>query len=331
MKQLNFGIIGFGYFGKYHARVLQRIEGVNLKLVVSNSFPEDSDAILPSSVLRSKNSQDLFSDPEIDCVIIATPPSTHLPLIVAAAAAGKNIFVEKPVVTGIEELAELREILDSSPQCFMVGHIYFYNDYLRYIKKTIEEGKIGAVRLVRFRQLGRGPIRKDATPLEDMAVHHLSMMEYLFGVSEVIKVNGMSSSMLPGKREDFAFANLTYGNGIAASIDVGWFAPKKEKQIMIVGGQGSIVFDDVQKNLTLYKLPYPVSDTVSETGSIWLDAIPEEVLDLTELAAAKDPQQNELEHFVSCVREGKQPSTDLAHAIRMVEMADMVSKSIFRA
>jgi predicted dehydrogenase len=328
MKELNFGIIGFGYFGKYHARVIQRMQGAVLRSVASHSFSPADDEILPPAISRLLDAEELLGDASIDCVVIATPPSTHLELIKAAVRAKKHILIEKPAVINLAELEELDQILIGYDKCFMVGHIYLYNDFIHAIKKIIEEGAIGAVRYVRFRQMGRGPIRTDVDPLLDMGIHHLSIMEYLFGPSAPVAASGMAAAVRPGKTEDFVAASVRYSSGLTAHIEASWFSPEKEKQMVVTGDKGFIVFDDVQKKLTLFNLPYP-TDTISEANrSIWLDRIPKEEKIIS--VEAEDPQKNELEHFAECARSAEVSQTGIDHIARITRVLDFVSKNIIR-
>ena len=118
MKTLQFGIIGLGHFGKHYARLLQEISGV--KLVKTSS--------------TSGETEEIINNKEIDCVVIATPPSTHKDLIIKSLRAGKHVFVEKPMVVSIAEAKAVeKELRKNKDLVFMVGFQYLFNDYMRYI------------------------------------------------------------------------------------------------------------------------------------------------------------------------------------------------------
>jgi predicted dehydrogenase len=331
MKELNFGLLGFGYFGKHYAQILQQMSGVSLRAVFSPSFAEGKSTELPNSVLQINDAEKLLNDPLIDCVIIATPPSTHLSLLRSAIREKKHILLEKPAVSRGSEIGEFESVLENNKKCFMVGHIYFYNDYLRQIKKTIDCGLLGNIRHISFNQAGRGPIRTDVDCLWEIGAHHISIVEYLFGPMWPIHVQGTASSMIPGGRYDFVSAELGYPNGISVDIKTSWFMPLKERLIKIIGDKGSVVFDDIKKTLFFFRLEYPHKEKNLKKFSIWLDDGSEEGTPLIQQSEVRNPQQNELEHFIHCVQTGEKPQTGADHAIRIVKILDFVSKNTSRA
>src|SRR3989338_4611910 len=145
-----FGIIGLGRFGKHYLRLLQEMEGVRLKTAVRNraeAFAELT-SLLPPSIRRSTSADDIFNDPEIDAVVIATPLLTHFELCRRALAAGKHVLVEKPMTASLKEARQLEKAVKASRRVFFVGHQFPYNDYLRRLKREIEAGTIGKPRVV---------------------------------------------------------------------------------------------------------------------------------------------------------------------------------------
>ena len=329
MEKLRFGVIGFGYFGKFHARILQGIADAELVAVADPQFASYTDKdILSPLVVQSSRYEEILENKEIDCIIIATPPSTHLGILKAAINAGKHVFLEKPAVSNSTEIDEFENILKDIKKCFMVGHIYFYNDYLKEIKKTIEKGLLGNIRYVSFIQAGHGPIRTDVNCFWEMGVHHISILEYLFGPLAPTRIGGFSSSMIPGKRGDFISAHLEYSNGVNSDIAVSWFAPEKERMIKIIGDKGSIVFDDIKKRLEFFNYEYPREEENERNLSVWLNNDNKEGEVLVSEGDIRNPQKTEIEHFIHCVKTGEEPETGAAHALRVMRILDDISKTI---
>lgn len=329
MKKLKFGIIGFGYFGKFYARILRDTKDVELTTVADPQFEthKDKDILLPS-VAQTSNFMEIIQDEDIDCVIISTPPSTHLLILESAIDAGKHILLEKPAVSNSEEIDVLENILSRNKKCFMVGHIYFYNDYLQEIKRTIEQGLLGNIRYVSFIQSGHGPIRTDVNCFWDMGVHHISILEYLFGPLVPTQIGGYSSSMISGGRRDFISVHLEYPNGVNSDIAVSWFMPEKERIIKIIGDKGSIVFDDIKKKLRFFNYEYPKEGVVDKGLSVWLDNSVGDGAPLVYDENIRNPQQNEINHFIHCVKTGEEPQTGTTHTIRVMRILDDISKAI---
>lgn len=327
MKDLNIAIVGLGYFGRFHAKAVQGISGLHLAAVVGREFKPEDDVLLPASVARHNDAAAVFADATIDAVLISTPPSTHIGLIKEAVKAGKHILVEKPAVGSVEELAELRAILTGYDKRFMAGHIYCFNSKVRAMKKLIADGAIGTVRYANFRQLSRGPIRTDADCLWEIGVHHLSIMDYLFDASPLSVATGIAGKIVLGGQDDYTSVGLGYANGVTATITVSWFSSDKDKQSVVVGDKGIIVFDDVARQVSLLSLPYPDAAARAAQTSIWLDASVKATPVETE---SKDPMIEEWEHFAECIRAGTEPLTGLTHTARITEQLDFISKHIVR-
>lgn len=120
MANLRFAVIGIGHFGKHYVRLLQDIENVELRAVVSRSREafERLAEFLPPRVERFTDPRKVLGDPEIDCVVIATPVFSHFSLARDAISAKKHVLVEKPMTRTLEEALRLREIVQEASRTF---------------------------------------------------------------------------------------------------------------------------------------------------------------------------------------------------------------------
>src|SRR3989344_2368542 len=261
MKTLQFGIIGLGYFGKHYARLLQEISGVNLVAVankLSDVF-EKKEINLREGIIKTLNSDEIINNQEIDCVVIATPPSTHSELIIQTLRAGKHVFVEKPmVVSMVEAKAVEKELKKNAGLVFMVGFQYIYNDYIRYIKKILDNSELGKVSYVVAENFYFGPLRKDVGCFADAGVHELSILEYLFNPGGIKTVSRHNFGITNNKTDDFTAVAIVFNNGIKAHITASWFMPEKSRKMTIVGEKGVVIFNDSSdEKLRIYKRAYP--------------------------------------------------------------------------
>ena len=309
-QPLQFGIIGLGYFGKNYARLLQEIPGVNLVAVADKSgiILEKNEINLRDDIKKSLNPDEIINNKAINCVVIVTPPSTHCDLIVRALRAGKHVFVEKPmVVSGAEAKAVEKELKKNPNLIFMVGFQYIFNDYIRYLKKALDEKMLGKVSYVVAENFYFGPLRKDVGCFADSGVHELSILEYLFNPGDIKKSSRTSFSVRNNKIDDFTTVALVFKGGIRANISASWFMPEKSRKMTIVGDGGVAVFNDSgDEKLRIYKRAYP--DNFGGNPSDFmkdLAKIPPETPKLT----VSEPLRNELEHFIDCIRTGSRPLT----------------------
>jgi len=349
-KNLVFGVIGAGYFGKHYIRLLQDMPGVELRAVASRSFEaiEKNAPALHSSVRRSADASVLLADPEIDCVVIATPASSHCSLVVEALMRGKHVLMEKPMAMNMAEAEQIRDAVQKSGRTFLVGHQYLYHDHIQELKRRLDSGILGSVKYIFAENLYFGPIRSDIGCFQETAVHELSAIDYLFSPGDIEDVRSVAVDFLKNGRDDFAGVNIKFKTGLVAAIVVSWFSPEKVRRITIAGDKGMAIFDDRrEEKLKLFLHPYPVvplpklSDVAlhgtRETAfrqaphadmaaSRFMEFAEGEII--TPAISAREPLRNQLEHFVSCVRDQREPESGIVHGIRVTRMMDEIQKRI---
>lgn len=331
MRPLRFGLIGLGHFGNHYLRLLQEIPGVALVAVASRSaesFVVYRDR-LPPSIERTTNTGSLFSRPDIDCVVIVTPPSTHASLVVQALAVGKHVLVEKPMVISVQEAEQIKNVLAQSNRTVMVGFPLVYNHYIQALKNRIAE--LGRILYVLGEHCYYGPIRSDVGCFMDASIHELSVLEYLFAPGAVTAVTGTSRHFGASSYEDFSAATVTFSNGLTAHFVTSWYAPEKVRRLTVVGETGMAVFDDIaaEHKLRLYHRRYPQKFAGAPGASYFppdASAVPEVIERNT-----GEPLRYELEHFIECVRTGAAPLTDFDFGYRVTEQCEKILAGILYA
>ncbi len=231
--RLKFGVIGLGRMGQLYARFLAgQIEGVSLYAVAE---VDERARLATAEALGTLHAfaepDDLLALPELDAVVIATPTSTHTPLVLAAARAGKAIFCEKPLALTVEETLEAMEAVERAKVPLQVGFMRRFDAAYQKAWKTISAGKIG--RPLTFKSIGRDPFcpRPDyADPAKsggliiDMAIHDIDLGRWLMG-SEVEEVSAEGALLVceeirPVGDIDNAVINLRFASGALGNIEV---------------------------------------------------------------------------------------------------------------
>ncbi|MEK7541506.1 MAG: Gfo/Idh/MocA family oxidoreductase [Patescibacteria group bacterium] len=332
---LRFGLVGAGYFGRHYVRLLQDMPGAALRAIADRSREtiEKRAPELPASIARAAEAEDIFSNPEIDCVVIATPAQSHAGLAVRALEAGKHILVEKPMAMNLQEAEAMRRATEKSGKTLMVGHQYLYNDHIRHLKKKFDEGMLGAVQYVFAEHFSFGPVRPGIGCFAEMAVHELAIIDYLFSPGDIADVTGSIVDFFGTGRDDFASASIRFANGLVAVVAVSWFAPEKVRRMTIAGAQGMAVFDDRrEEKLKFFLHPYPVRDAIShahadgESASRFMEYAEGEIV--MPAIDAREPLRNQLKHFISCVRKGAEPISGITHGLRVTRMMEVISRAI---
>jgi len=311
----NFAVVGAGRFAKNHIRVLQESKDVNLIGIASRtkeSLGKIKDSVSKNAVLTTDASK-LINNKNVDCVLIATPPSTHFELAKAAIKAGKHVLLEKPMVSNLKQADELRKIVKGQNKVFMVAHQYIYNDYIRYLKSNINQ--IGRVNFVFAEHLYPGPMRNDIGCLWDAGTHQLSMIQYLFNPGNIKNATGKGLDLTGNKLDDFTSCMAEFENGLKASITVSWISPDRARKFALFGDKSTAVFDDI---LETGKLKFHnVISKNNQPKSISIKKI-----------NAENPLKNQLNHFLSCIQNEKEPETGIEKSYQITEWLDKISREI---
>ncbi len=265
---------------------------------------------------------------DIDAVIIATPPATHFELCQAALAAGKDVFVEKPLVLRSEEGEILRQLVREHQRVLMVGHIMIYHPAVLWLRESIARRDLGEIYYLIATRVNLGKVRDIENAMWSFAPHDISIIRYLLNEDPVMVSANGKSYLQPGI-EDVVFMTLHFGGRIMAHIHVSWLDPHKIRQLTVVGQKKMAVFSDTDpmEKVKIYdkgvdaKLDY---DTYAEylalrTGDISIPRID-----------SKEPLMEEVEHFLACVRERRQPRSDVIDGLRVLRVLEAGQKSLQR-
>ncbi len=340
MDRLTFAVIGAGHFGKNYIRLLQKIPDAQLRAVTARK-KESLQALrrmLPGTVIVTDEINGVLENPAIDCAVIATPPETHFEYAKKAMENGIHVLLEKPMATNLAGALRLRAVLRKNPVTFMVGHQYAYHDHINYLKKHFRGfGKISSY-------LGKhyypGPVRQDATCLQDAGTHQLSIIQHLFNPGKLEKIRAVSENLpaacagggRAGKGGDFVFAALDFETGLHAEFALCWSSPEKIRQSFIAGQKKFALFDDVLQNdkLTIYSAGAarsPGSLSGNKTSSLARFPIPGNVGYVPKINA-KEPLLNELEHFVFCIKSGATPITGMEKSMEITQWLERIGSRL---
>jgi len=323
-KKLNFAVIGAGRFAKNHIRILQESKDVNL-IGIASRTKESLDVArgsVPKNAVLTTDASKLINNKDVDCVLIATPPSTHFELAKAAIKAGKHVLLEKPMATNLKEADELRKIVKNQDKVFMVAHQYTYNDYINYLKSNIK--KIGKVGVVYGEHLYPGPMGDDIGCLWDAGTHVLSIIQYLFNPGNIKNISGNGMDILGNKLDDFTACTIEFENGLKALLNVSWIYPEKSRRFIAFGDKSTAVFDDLSNDskLKFYKV-------IPKNRSIYSDNFEKmQMKPLIKNIDTKDALKNQLDHFIDCIKDKKTPETNIDKSCQITEWLDRISREI---
>lgn len=317
---------GCGYWGPNLLRNLVSNKRCRVKTVVDSS-KERRDYVkgLYPAVAVTGNSDDVINDPEIDAVVIATPVQTHFELATNCLKSGKHVLIEKPMARTVDEVKEIGRLAAEKKRTAMVGHTFLYNAAVRYVKKLIDSGDLGAVRYIYSQRLNLGRIRSDVDALWNFAPHDISIIQYWLGNPTPVSIVKHGIDYIQKGIDDVVFLNIIYPGKVMANVHVSWLDPHKIRKITIVGSKKMVVYDDIADNKiavfdkgidTMAKLgenmdfDNPNFQTFSHrSGDVLLPKI-----------NFQEPLKVEVDHFIDCIVKGEECLTGPQHALEVVRI-----------
>jgi predicted dehydrogenase len=319
-------VVGCGYWGSKHVRVLQQIAAVRGVAVVDPR--PDRRAALESSGPGIATFCDLASAlPHVDAVVVAAPPGEHATLAMRALAAGKHVLVEKPMATSVGAAHRLIAEADSRGLTLMVGHTFEYSPAVWTLRDVIESGELGEIYYIDSARLNLGLYQRDVNVIWDLAPHDISIINYLLrGVP--VSVQAWGSRHAQPLQEDVAYLRIDYGDGgPQAQIHVSWLDPCKVRLMTIVGSRKMAVYNDTadedrvriyDKGVTVTAHQDPRNPPMSyRYGGISAPYI-----------AMQEPLSVQDRHFIDCVLSGRRPDTDGESGLNVVRVLEAASASL---
>lgn len=324
---IHVGVIGCGYWGpnlirNFHGSKKCSMDTVSDldsgRLSFIKEYYPDIHATLDCS--------EIFKDPKIDAVAIATPAATHYELAKKAIESGKHVFVEKPMTMKGEQAEELISLAEKNKVTLMVDHTFVYTGAIRKIKKLIANGDLGSLYYYDSQRVNLGLFQGDVDVFWDLAIHDLYILDYLID-ARLKTVSATGLSHVPGAPENSGFITLFFEENFIAHINVNWLSPVKIRRTLIGGSKKMVVFDDLDpsEKIKLYDTGINVTGREDiyktlisyRTGDMWAPK-----LDRTEAL------QREIDHFATCIETGETPLTDGISGLKVVKILEAASASM---
>ncbi|HEX6386483.1 MAG TPA: Gfo/Idh/MocA family oxidoreductase, partial [Anaerolineae bacterium] len=264
----------------------------------------------------------------VDVVVICTGATTHYDITRRCLAAGKHVLVEKPMTTTVADAEALIALADSRGVQLMVGHTFLYNPAIERMKQYLNQNDIGRVYYLYARRTNLGPIRHDVSALWDLAPHDVSIFNYLLDDTP-IWVSAVGAKVLRNGQEDVGFITLGYRNGIVGNIHVSWADPNKVRELVVVGSNKRIVFDDTKilERVRIYeKGVAPVEPEAPTYGEFHFEMHDGDII--SPRIEVSEPLKNQCLHFLTCVNQGARPLTDGQAGLEVVQVMAAVDRSI---
>lgn len=323
---MNFGVIGYGYWGPNIVRNLMSLEGSQVRAIaeISPAARARAQKAYPG-VTVTANASEVLTSPDIDAIAVVSPVWTHYELTKAALENGKHVFVEKPFTSTAAQGEELVNLALQKNLTVMVDHTFLFTGAVKKISQLIDDGALGSLYYYDSTRVNLGLFQHDINVLWDLAPHDLSIMDYLIKTKpEAVVATGQGH--LNG-HEDVAYMTIYFPDRVIAHINVNWLSPVKVRTTLIGGEKRMVVWNDLEADEKIKIYDKGVEITSREgvydllvsyrSGDMWAPQL-EQV----------EALRQELNYFVECVNSGQEPRNGAAAGLRVVKMLEAASESL---
>ena len=292
-------LIGYGYWGKNLARVFGK------DLVGICDYDQDNleKAKELYDVQYFSKWEDLYqSDLEYDTVAIATKADTHFDLANKFLINKKNIWLEKPACIKTKDIEQLIKIRGDKK--VFVDHTFVYHPAIQKIKSL----DIGTPLYYDSHRISLGLFQKDVDAILDLAIHDLSILDYLYPDLVLDKRSIIKNNHINDKANQ-SILNLKFTNNFTATINVNWVSPVKKREIILAGSNSSIIFDDISVEKVKVYDTGEIGDDYNINSVKGYRNI--EIPDMIEALAQG------FEEFKNSIKEDRQPLTSLERSLKI--------------
>jgi predicted dehydrogenase len=244
-NRVHVAVVGYGYWGSKHVRVLSTMPDVAVTVIDSDKRRLDEAIAYYPSIDGTARDLDEVID-RIDAVLVATPPVEHVDVTLRALRAGKHALVEKPLAASVADAEAMVAAAHANNVHLVVGHTFEYNPAVRQLRDIIRSGELGRVLYVDSARLSLGLYRRDVNVIWDLAPHDISIVSYLLDEMPVAASVWANRNIGPW-REDVAYLKLDFPS-THAFVHVSWLNPRKVRRTTVVGDRRMAVYDDMSDN-----------------------------------------------------------------------------------
>jgi predicted dehydrogenase len=312
-------VLGCGYWGQNLVRNFAALGALRLVCDPAEAARQRAATIAPG-VITSDSFEAAF-DGAVDAVVIATPAETHHPLTMRALAAGKDVFVEKPLALTYEQGVEMRDEAQRRGRILMVGHLLEYHPAVLRLRELVAEGALGRVNYIYSNRLNFGKIRTEENALWSFAPHDIAVILRLVGETP-LQVTCSGGSYITPNLADVTVSCLQFSTGLRAHIFVSWLNPFKEQKLVVVGDRRMAVFNDTasaSEKLVLYdqRVDLDNRQPILQKGETQPIAL-----------SSEEPLRRECEHFLECVATRRAPLSDATSGIGVLRVLQACQTSL---
>jgi len=309
MKNINVGVIGVGYLGRFHAQKYAALPGVSLVGVADPNDTQGQRVAEESACKSFKDYNDLL--PLVDAVSIAVPTSLHHQVAGRCLDAGIDVLLEKPMTVTLEEADDLIVRAEKNNLILQIGHLERFNPAVQAMEPFLTTPVfIESNRIATFKNRG-----VDVDVVLDLMIHDIDIILNI--VKSPIKTIHTVGAPVATATTDIANARIIFENGATANVTVSRISRTNVRKMRIFQPGSYINVDFGNKKIMTIQL----SEEHLDSG------MPKQLVELRAFADS-DALRSEISSFVQHVRQRTRPAVSGAEGRRALEVALQVMDQI---
>lgn len=295
MEKVRVGIIGVGYLGMQHARILSYLEEAELKGVADIEFKKAVEIGNRHGVRYFQNYEDMLD--EIDAAIVATPTSDHFSISMKLLSEGKSVLVEKPITETVEQAEQLVKMSKKNGPILQVGHLERFNPAVEAVESVISDPKF-----IEVQRLGSFSARSlDIDVVLDLMIHDLDIILAL--LKDEVKSIRSSGIHVVSEKIDIANARLEFKSGCVATLTASRVHQGKVRKLRIFEPTVCYSVDYINQEVNIF----PLNGRQTDIKSLKIEK--------------EEPLKKELKSFFQSIKDGKPRKVSGEEALRALKLA----------
>jgi predicted dehydrogenase len=295
MSKIRVGIIGVGYLGTQHARILSYLEEAELEAVADIDFQKALQIGNRHGVRYFQNYEEMIDD--IDAAVVATDTSAHFSVSMSLLKQGKHVLVEKPITATVEQGEQLVEAAAKNNLIFQVGHLERFNPAVEAVENMISEPKF-----IEVQRLGSFSARSlDIDVVLDLMIHDLDIILALIK-DEVVAIKS-SGIHVVSEKTDIANARLEFKSGCVATLTASRVHQGKVRKLRIFEPTSYYSIDYIDQEVKIF----PLDGRQTDIKTLKIQK--------------EEPLKRELKNFLDCIETGKNTKVSGVEALRALRLA----------
>lgn len=326
----NVGLIGCGYMGQGHLEDVALRDNVKIYgLCDLNLERARITAQKYNAPFYTDDYRKLVDDEQVDIIIIATYPSTHLAILERCIQRGRHVLCEKPIAPNYEEGKQFVQLAEAHPEVkVLVGHILRHNETYIKVGEMIHAGVIGKPIIMRMVQNHRSwdwnkdlSLIRETSPIIDCGVHYVDVMRWFTGaeVVGVTGVGGVTEDTVPEGKYNYGVITVTLSDGSVGFYEAGWsHAIGTDNTKEFIGPKGRI------------KITYQKDRGTHQAKGNLLEIYryPDNETELIDVSYTLKPTGEQLEHLIRMIEQDVPANPTMNDVLKSFEVVCQADRAI---